>query len=184
MGGGGGVHSLRPILVSDITDPMLLGSEFMYQHHCVIDYGQRVLQCGWESTPLDTSLAVDGDGMSDCQTVRLPPYAAVHVLVHVGRKEGLVHIEQAVDLPEETGLIEAMITVGPGASVCLTNTGDRWMTMTKNTIVGWAAPVDRYWDVDEFMGSISTKVNNEYIPPKIRSCADSVPSIPTHLEMK
>ena len=186
----GGVRSLRPILISDITDQMLLGSDFMYQHHCVIDYGQRVFHCGGESTPLNISLTADGYGLSEvtlCQTVRLPPHAAVPALVFVGRPEGLMHIEQAVDLPEETGLIEAMITAGPGASVCLTNTGDRWMTMTKNTIVGWASPVDRYWDVDEILGSISTKVNNEYTPPKIRStqgtpCSDSIPSIPTHLE--
>ena len=63
-----------------------------------------MFHCGGESTPLNISLTADGYGLSEvtlCQTVRLPPHAAVPALVLVGRPEGLMHIEQAVDLPEE-----------------------------------------------------------------------------------
>ena len=68
-----------------------------------------------------------------------------------GGDGNLLYVEPASNLPDDLGLIEALVCVGSETSVCLTNTGDKWLTVASNTVIGVSSPVTEYCDLKDIM---------------------------------
>ena len=151
----GKLRATTSIIIADISDEILLGGDFIHRYQCILDLEHCQFGNKDSVVPLEIYSVPLYGGMTPVtlqRTVKIAPHSALPVVIRASGGDGnLLYVEPASNLPDDLGLIEALVCVGSETSVCLTNTGDKWLTVASNTVIGVSSPVTEYCDLKDIM---------------------------------
>ena len=154
----GNLRATTSIIIADISDEILLGGDFIHRYQCILDLEHCQFGNKDSVVPLEIYSVPLYGGRTPVtlqRTVKIAPHSALPVVIRASGGDGnLLYVEPASNLPDDLGLIEALVCVGSETSVCLTNTGDKWLTVASNTVIGVSSPVTEYCDLKDIMSEL------------------------------
>jgi len=175
-----GVHQYtHTLLVADIEDDLLLGSDFFSKYECAIDFQDREVKTSVGIIPMQIAVHSDG-ALQAPRQLRIPANSGKFFWIKFNSPEKVeVVLEGASTLPEGVHLVDSVTMARPALSVCIMNVNPHSVTLQRGTVLGYVSTIEDMWSQDELVDGLLKQPLVPKITPTLRKLAST--EIPSHL---